>query len=197
MPICRRVTLPGMRPNLFPKAENAKPPLGRVSAVSSVNRPIVPVVASIGVNTGAGLYSSSFFALVASCGGSAEASVDAVAEAPASSDLAASEVAVVSAEFAESAASTVLESLEAFAAGLLEKPAGTSKKIKINNPATRIISRNMSTILHDYLDRKCGVNVLCANLIIAIAFPVSIPWHFRGIANGRHYILTKQATGKF
>ena len=49
------VTLPGMRPNLFPNAETAKPPFGKVSPVSSVNIPSVPVVASVGVKIGAGL----------------------------------------------------------------------------------------------------------------------------------------------
>ena len=52
-PSWKMVTLPGIRPNLFPNTENAKPPLGRVSAVSTVNSPMVPVVASMGVNLGA------------------------------------------------------------------------------------------------------------------------------------------------
>src|ERR1700730_3713215 len=55
-----------MRPNLLPYAENPKPPFGSVSAVSTVNSPIVPVVASMGVNLGSGFESPrlSFLSLV-------------------------------------------------------------------------------------------------------------------------------------
>src|ERR1700722_1146387 len=70
------VTLPGMRPNLLPNAEKAKPCFGSVSAVSSVKSPSVPVVASMGVNFGAGLYSLlvSFFSLAGICGEAAVSS---------------------------------------------------------------------------------------------------------------------------
>src|SRR5579863_4845231 len=92
------VTLPGMRPNLFPNAENAKPPFGRVSAVSSVNSPIVPVVASIGVNFGAGLLSSFVFFLSVAvvCAGREGTDGEVASEAPVSLALAESDEAGVS-----------------------------------------------------------------------------------------------------
>src|SRR5690242_6269539 len=77
------VTLPGMRPNLFPNAEKAKPPLGMVSAVSSVNSPIVPVVANMGVNIGLGLSSFvSFFLFAAPWAEGAGATVEGASAEP-------------------------------------------------------------------------------------------------------------------
>src|SRR5216683_289558 len=84
------VTLPGMRPNLFPNAENAKPCFGRVSAVSSVNNPMVPVVASMGVNLGAGLESSfvPFLSFAAPFAGNEDAALEAGSEDLVSSGVA-------------------------------------------------------------------------------------------------------------
>src|SRR5215472_5205289 len=132
------VTLPGMRPNLFPNAEYPKPPFGIVSPVSTVNRPSVPVVATIGVNFGAGLYSSlaAFFSPAAFCAGRAGSLVDASSTAPVAPAALASAV-----EADESALPAFLASL-AFLAGLFASAGHTSAKVRIRNARQRVISRH-------------------------------------------------------
>jgi hypothetical protein len=150
------VTLPGMRPNLFPNAENAKPRFGRVSAVSNVNNPIVPVVASIGVNLGAGLMSSSvpFLSFAAFCAGTAGACAEADSGAAASPAFAGSEETVVPEMVAVVVSSVFLSALLVFFAGFFEKPAGTRRKVKNSNPVHRMINRNMNPNLHDGLGQN-------------------------------------------
>src|SRR5580693_3521539 len=140
-----------MRPNLFTNAENAKPCFGRVSAVSSVNSPMVPVVASMGVNFGAGLESSlAFFLSLAASGAAGTAETARVAsEVPFSSDFGTLEAAVLSEGVAALASSVFLGLLLVFSAALAETAAETSRKIKTNNPTPRKINRNMNGNLHD------------------------------------------------
>src|SRR5271165_840484 len=140
-----------MRPSLFPNAENANPPLGRVSPVSRVNNPMVPVVASIGVNFGAGLYSSLaiFFSVVVFCAGAAGAGAASV-----SSAIAASEGAAVLTEFVDALSLAFFISSPAKPAGLFEKPAGTSMSAKANSSKLRIINRNMNANLQDHFGQE-------------------------------------------
>src|ERR1700687_933712 len=132
-----------MRPNLLPYAEKPKPPFGRVSAVSTVNSPMVPVVASIGVNRGAGLKSPpplSFLSL-AFCGGRAAVATGVASGVADSSAFATDE------EDAE-ASSVFLWILLVFDfAGLFAKPPGISTKTSVSSAPNRKIIRIIPTDL--------------------------------------------------
>src|ERR1700682_865420 len=125
-----------MRPTLLPYAENPKPPFGSVSAVSTVNSPIVPVVGSMDVNLGSGFESPrlSFLSLVfrggMAAGGTGVASGGA-------------DVSAFATDMEEADASSVfLWILLVFDfAALFAKPIDVSSKTSVSSTPTRKIIR--------------------------------------------------------
>src|ERR1700737_1310913 len=140
-----------MRPNLFPYAENAKPPFGNVSAVSTVNSPMVPVVASMGINFGAGLTSPFLsFLSVAFCAGRAPVAPDVACGVAGSSNLASDE----KEDAASSAFLGILLVLDF--AGFFAKPAATRSKRSVRRAPNRKINRIINSNLRQQIPIGSG-----------------------------------------
>jgi hypothetical protein len=109
--------------------------------------------------------------LALSWAGEAGAAVETASADAVSAAFAASDEGIGSEEAAAVVSFALLRSLCDFFGARFEKPAGTSRKIKINRPAPRMISRNMNVNLREQQVQNETLRVLSIGPLRMIPFP--------------------------